>query len=224
MPVFCCRQMYWRYIRWMGNFFAAGIHIQVDVLKAFHRSPTSMTKMCACTTDRQHNGDEWYEECNLLEENLLTVAYVSPAEHDLSERLHYKSISNSTGSCQMAYTQIASFMRPTWYQPGSCRPQMGPMWAPRNLLSGYVCVLHIIIILHIIDISRPEQQSQRRTFSNALSCKKFELWWTWHSHIIDCLTRTGKENNFISTLMGPYLSITWPTIPWPKLSGNMLWL
>ena len=33
-------------------------------------------------------------------------------------------------------TQIAKFMGPTWGLPGSCRPQMGPMWAPWTLLSG----------------------------------------------------------------------------------------
>ena len=31
---------------------------------------------------------------------------------------------------------IAKFMGPTWGPPGSCRPQMGPMSAPWNLLSG----------------------------------------------------------------------------------------
>ena len=30
----------------------------------------------------------------------------------------------------------AKFMGPTWGPPGSCRPQMGPMLAPWNLLSG----------------------------------------------------------------------------------------
>ena len=33
--------------------------------------------------------------------------------------------------------QIAKFMGTTWDPPGSCRPQMGPMLAPWNLLSGY---------------------------------------------------------------------------------------
>ena len=33
-------------------------------------------------------------------------------------------------------TQIAKFMGPTWFPPGFCRPQMGPMLAPWNLLSG----------------------------------------------------------------------------------------
>ena len=32
--------------------------------------------------------------------------------------------------------QIARFMGSTWGQPGSCRPQMGPMLAPWTLLSG----------------------------------------------------------------------------------------
>ena len=32
--------------------------------------------------------------------------------------------------------QIAKFMGPTWDPPGSCRPQMGPMLAPRTLQAG----------------------------------------------------------------------------------------
>ena len=36
-------------------------------------------------------------------------------------------------------TQIAKFMGPTWGPPGFCRPQMGPMLAPRTLLSGNIC-------------------------------------------------------------------------------------
>ena len=37
----------------------------------------------------------------------------------------------------LKYTpQTAKFMGPTWGPPGSCRPQMGPMLAPLNLLFG----------------------------------------------------------------------------------------
>ena len=36
-------------------------------------------------------------------------------------------------------TRIARFMGPTWGSPGSCRPQMGPILAPWNLLSGNRC-------------------------------------------------------------------------------------
>ena len=32
------------------------------------------------------------------------------------------------------WSQIANFMGPTWGPPGSCRPQMCPMWAPWTLL------------------------------------------------------------------------------------------
>ena len=35
-------------------------------------------------------------------------------------------------------SQVAKFMGPTWDPPGSCRPQLGPMWAPWNLLSGFI--------------------------------------------------------------------------------------
>ena len=33
---------------------------------------------------------------------------------------------------------IARFMWPTWGPPGSCRPQVGPIWATWQLLSGMV--------------------------------------------------------------------------------------
>ena len=42
--------------------------------------------------------------------------------------------------------QITQFMRPTWGSPGSCRPQMGPMLAPRTLLSG--CFMYSKYVAH----------------------------------------------------------------------------
>ena len=36
------------------------------------------------------------------------------------------------------HTQIARFVWPTWGQPGSCWPQVGPMLAPWTLLSGHL--------------------------------------------------------------------------------------
>ena len=39
-------------------------------------------------------------------------------------------------------TRIAKFMGPTWGPPRSCRPQMGPMLAPWNLLSSSSWVQH----------------------------------------------------------------------------------
>ena len=41
----------------------------------------------------------------------------------------------STYPC-LYLTQTARFTWPTWGQPGSCRPQVGPMLAPWSLLSG----------------------------------------------------------------------------------------
>ena len=40
------------------------------------------------------------------------------------------------GDISLSLSQIAKFMGPTWGPPGSCRAQMGPMLAPRTLLSG----------------------------------------------------------------------------------------
>ena len=43
-----------------------------------------------------------------------------------------------TGLVTCIASQIAKFMGPTWGPPGSYRPQMGPMLAPRTLLSGLI--------------------------------------------------------------------------------------
>ena len=39
------------------------------------------------------------------------------------------------------HSQMARFMGPTWGPPGSCRPEMGPMFAPWTLLSGLFVTL-----------------------------------------------------------------------------------
>ena len=55
---------------------------------------------------------------------------------------HHKSIQMDTDKFFTSYhshyktAQIAKLMGPTWGPPVSCRPQMGPMLAPRTLLSG----------------------------------------------------------------------------------------
>ena len=44
--------------------------------------------------------------------------------------------SSVTENLIINHSQMARFMGPTWGPPGSCRPQVGPMLAPRTLLSG----------------------------------------------------------------------------------------
>ena len=48
------------------------------------------------------------------------------------------------------WTQIAKFMGPIWGSPESCRPQMGPMSAPWNLLSGnaqdFACCFVVVML------------------------------------------------------------------------------
>ena len=50
--------------------------------------------------------------------------------------------------------QIARFMGPIWGPPGSCRPQLGPMWASLSLLSGYITIswypLHTVSCVSLI--------------------------------------------------------------------------
>ena len=60
-------------------------------------------------------------------------------------------------------TQIAKFMGPAWGPPGSCRPQMGPMLAPRTLLSGYTAPLTLsaCLIDHLmLALITPQRTSQ----------------------------------------------------------------
>ena len=54
------------------------------------------------------------------------------------------------------YTQIASFMRPTWGPPGSCRPQLGPMLAPwtvRATIFHHILLLLLLLITSTITIT-----------------------------------------------------------------------
>ena len=46
--------------------------------------------------------------------------------------------------------KIAKFMGQTWGQPGSCRPQMGPMLAPWTLLPGSICSHRAYLALRLI--------------------------------------------------------------------------
>ena len=45
-------------------------------------------------------------------------------------------------------THIAKFMGPTWGPPGSCRPQMGPILDPWNLLSGELSSIFALLPLY----------------------------------------------------------------------------
>ena len=44
-------------------------------------------------------------------------------------------------------SQIAKFIGPIWDQPWSCRPHMGPMLAPRTLLSGMFCSRYMLCLV-----------------------------------------------------------------------------
>ena len=55
-------------------------------------------------------------------------------------------------------------MGPTWGPPGPCRPQIGPMLAPRTLLSGYMlwsrhkellCMTGLVIVLKVVFVVSP---------------------------------------------------------------------
>ena len=53
---------------------------------------------------------------------------------------------NQQSHHDIAITQIARFMGPTWDPPGSCRPQVGPMLAPQTLAIRVLhCLWHVCI-------------------------------------------------------------------------------
>ena len=57
----------------------------------------------------------------------------------------------------VVFGKDGKFMEPTWGPPGSCRSQMGPMFAPWTLLSGRLILSHWMLWpwwLHIIIMSK----------------------------------------------------------------------
>ena len=63
-----------------------------------------------------------------------------------------KSCTKSTAMTYFTHFQMVLFMWPTWGPPGSCRPQIGPIWAPWTLLSGVLQhkFSHVIVELYAI--------------------------------------------------------------------------
>ena len=60
---------------------------------------------------------------------------------------HWRSLVGY-GSCTCVdyYIPDSKVHGPTWGLPGSCRPQMGPMLAPRALLSVYFIFMSLIVL------------------------------------------------------------------------------
>ena len=71
-----------------------------------------------------------------------TTLYSSLMASSVSKGLALKRLHKLLPKSRYFYsrrTQIAKFMGPTWGPPGTCRSQMGPMFAPWTLLSGSSC-------------------------------------------------------------------------------------
>ena len=62
--------------------------------------------------------------------------------------------------------QMAKFMGPTWGPPGSCRPQMGPMFAPWTWLSGKSCCMNHHLNLSNDFYRQAPYYSQRSAYSD----------------------------------------------------------
>ena len=104
----------------------------------------------------------------------------------------------------MMVPQIAKFMGPTWGPPGSCRPQMGPMLAPRTLLSGTilysvfsVCHCGLPYKLHSM-YSSHDSHFAMFFVSNVTTEDYFPLW-----HIFE---RTGATDATTLTDIGKWIS------------------
>ena len=81
----------------------------------------------------------------LFEIYVFEFTATSPCRHWVNARslgkqtARYSVTSATYLTNNLAISQIAKFLGPTWGPPGSCRPQMGPMLAPWTLLSGIRC-------------------------------------------------------------------------------------
>ena len=76
----------------------------------------------------------WLLNCCSQDQNFVgTSSYQFPQQQNTN--LLWIVIAVNLSS-EVAWSQTAKFMGPTWGPPGSCRPQMGPMLAPWTLLSG----------------------------------------------------------------------------------------
>ena len=87
--------------------------------------------------------------------------------------------------CSMLYvgSQMARFMGPTWGQPGSCRPQMGPMLAPWTLLSD-LCMLLVKTKLQLYHHNKHDNHKHAKWYKDislpAWSRRRFS--WGLPSH------------------------------------------
>ena len=78
--------------------------------------------------------------------------------------------SNWSHATDAIIPQIAKFMGPIWGPPGSCRPQMDPMLAPRTLLSGRSS-LYIMGILPVYPLCQQSRFSNMAAGFGVMSLK-----------------------------------------------------
>ena len=75
-------------------------------------------------------------------------------------------------------TQIARFTWPTWGPPGSCRRQVGPIWAPWTLLSGKVLHTSLQKLRQNVKQKLNTQKTPHTLTGEPCSvCEYF--WWNW---------------------------------------------
>ena len=71
---------------------------------------------------------------------------------------------------------IARFTGPTWGPPGSCRPQVGPMWAPWTLLSAMIYRWEVSTTLINNSIIHRAMSIQRIWLPNDFCCTNSYYW------------------------------------------------
>ena len=111
------------------------------------------------------------------------------------------------GKDSCMFTQIAKFMGPTWGPPGSCRHQMGPMWAPWTLLSGYLYRKNIYLAI----------DSGRRSWNEAPG--RFMKWTIWECHGVPYCTPCF----YVDPIQTPWISCLHRDLRWnAELTAPMI--
>ena len=105
-----------------------------------------------------------------------------------------------------------------WRPPGSCRPQMGPMLAPRTLLSWYMTIL-----------DREQSRSCHVPLTDQYHLliawlRWYQVWYCPAVSICGCLPRARKTMFYSKTLGPPYRCrkshLKDKTVSWPSCLYN----
>ena len=119
----------------------------------------------------------------------------------------------------------AKFRGPTWGPPGSCRPQVGPMLAPKPLLLGIWRVWHYS---PICKCSLVTQCCNVRSIMHCAFCC-FVVWWTTASQLETPAERLGPKaindgiHRAIQTQHISWDPMSYPNCRLTKVVNRIIW-